>query len=106
MKAFEAGFDITVISGEAWRRLMRKYGLKRVDDRKEGWTWIGAGGEVVAAYDPVSGVCHLDRSDVRPDFASYIGISGTADFVAGLFVDIKESAEFIKAENFGKRHYI
>ncbi|TLX16073.1 hypothetical protein [Rhizobium sp. MHM7A] len=106
MRNFEAGFDVTCIAGAEWSRLMAKYGLTRVDDHEDGWAWIGESGIVVTSCDPISGVFHDRERDERPDYASYIGISGSAEFVAGLFVDIKEVAEDIKGENFGSRSFI
>lgn len=105
-KVFEAGFDITEISGEVWNGLMQKYRLSLSEDRKTGWVWEGSCGKVITHYDPITGVCYRDGNDVRPDFASYIGISGNAEFVASLFVDIKRNADCIKAEAFGRRPYI
>jgi hypothetical protein len=105
-KVFEAGFDITEISGEVWDDLMQKYRLSLIEDQKAGWVWLGDCGKVITQYDPITGACHRDENDVRPDFASYIGISGNADFVASLFVDIQRKADSIKAESFGRRPYI
>lgn len=108
MEVYEAGFDLTGIDGDIWVRLMEKYGLTKAEDHEieTGWVWEGEAGLVVTACDPVSGEYRHYNTEPRPDWASYIGLSGGSEFVLGLFKDIKDNASYIKNENSTSRQYI
>ncbi|MNK33298.1 hypothetical protein D3C87_517780 [compost metagenome] len=111
MKIAQAGFDLTEISAVHWQKLIAEYGLI-FEDGKDGWTWYkyadldGTRNMVVTANNPITGEYHGGGRENEPDYASYIGIEGTYDFVVEVFEFIKEHAEYTKSENFGSRNYI
>lgn len=109
---YEAGFDSSIISIDNWKQIMNEFGLVESVKTESGWFW-GASETthnfVITANNPITGYSyHNNYGNDRcsPEFAGYIGISGTAEFVASFFVRFKELAEHIKGENFGDREFI
>lgn len=110
----KAGFDLSEISVENWKLLLKKYGIDEEATKTEkGWVWFARYTNdfnfVVTANNPITGFYYHDRfgnDESKPGYAGYVGIEGDSAFVADFFVDFKELADYVKDEIFGKRSFI
>lgn len=104
-----AGFDLTDMSRVFWREMCEDYNISlEAEKTKDGWIWKSDAGYVVTANNPITGEYYSDfpsRDEIK-DYLAYVGIEGELWFVALVFEYIKEMAEYIKNEEFGKRTYI
>ena len=101
MKIQNAGFDLTDVGVETWMRLLAKFNISAapVVDTSRGYErleWVGPEIVITTKSNP------LDEDG----YASYIGITGAAQIVLGVFMFIKHNAEFIKDECWGRRDFI
>lgn len=107
----KAGFDLTEISALHWQKLIADHGLI-FENAKDGWVWYkyvdldGTRNYIITANNPITGEYHGGGRENEPDYASYIGVEGSNDFVVAVFEYIKEHAEYYKDADFGKRNYI
>ncbi len=118
------GFDTTVFKADGWPGVCRELGLV-FDGRAEskarpghpcGWTWrnVLTGLIVVTEYNPDTGEHYGTERDRfydqrRLNWAGYIGVQApeaNVTEVTRAVNAIREHADFIKAEEAGKRGYI
>jgi|CXWL01.1.fsa_nt_gi hypothetical protein len=120
MRPYEAGFDLTGISGSNWKKLLKlvgasetpvKFGPDEKDEHglsKLGWFWQGKNVLIVSGVNPITSEHYTygKRKDWF-DYASYIGISSPTKEGRKLVVDfIKKNATNIKGYNKSQREYI
>lgn len=104
----KAGFDLSDISAEKWETGMKKFDLDTVAKTDKGWFWTDSNSRnfVVTANNPVSGEYFSGRRQDEKNYASYVGVEGSSEFVQEFFNWFKENADYIKDEEFGNRGYI
>lgn len=93
---FQAGFDLTDISGPKWQKLLKQMKIADgvvtevrkdwTDTVMRHWTWVASDGFIVTWCNPITGE-HLapDMPEPHPDQLSYVGIEGTKEFVDAVF---------------------
>ena len=107
----QAGFDLTEIQAKYWQQLIDDHDLT-FEATPKGWTWYqyadikGSRNFVITANNPITGEYHGGGREHETDYASYIGIEGTSEFVTKVFNFIKVNAEYYKSADFGSRNYI
>lgn len=86
------GFDLTDISGDDWKEVLKAIGAKDTPKKnKDGyWDWKGKNVLIVTKNDPITG-----EPKGEEDYASYIGIEGDKAQVA-------KAAKMIKAKGDSK----
>ncbi|AUZ95272.1 hypothetical protein FDI40_gp513 [Agrobacterium phage Atu_ph07] len=104
----KAGFDITVFdSVDEWRTILETLGLVEEPVKTDkGFIWKFTDGVIVTSYNPIT-LEHYGRDQKAHEcMAGYIGIEGTHEFTSKAFIIIKETADYIKNEEYGNRSYI
>jgi hypothetical protein len=105
----KAGFDLTDISAEDWQMIIDVHGLT-LEENDKGWVWARTtetGRNIlISANNPITGEYHGSNRENEPDYASYIGIEGSAEFVTEVYAFIKRYATYYKSSEFGERNYI
>jgi hypothetical protein len=105
----EAGFDLTSIPPENWKKVLKAVGIKNLKPtlKERAWVWSGEGIEIRTGNDPISG--KYGAGQKRKDevgYASYIGLEGTEEKVKLAYKMIKELAESIKEADPHRASYI
>jgi hypothetical protein len=106
MRIFEAGFKAVMIPGAAWKAIMEEHKIADAVLDGRTWHWQGPDGFIVTSYNPITGKQAGDSRQVYPDYASSIGIEGSAEFVASVYIAIDDKKTESESKLFGFRAYV
>jgi hypothetical protein len=107
------GFDLTDISSENWKKVLKVAGAKEQsklieNDSITSWEWKGKDVVIYTGNDPITGKFARGSSNRQDEigYASYIGIEGNKDMVSKVANAITKLASEIKDESPHRRSFI
>ena len=109
---YRHGFDLTDFKPGGFQKVLTGLGLsvspgKLMGTGDDAWVWSGPNIRIITANDPITGKhCHYGNRENEKNYASYMGLEGSAEKVALAVKLIKQNADEIKGESPGEREYI